>query len=181
MRLNIHTLNIHTLNIHTLNIHTLPNSKPSKQRVQTASSLDSSKNLMDMSKCVFLLQYSNRYYCNSLSSSWNVLKFTSSYSDVPHFRMVRFSNTCRWSCKFPSYTLCGFWQDYTQLYLLFGLSDFLAAIDFLYTWMRWPKHVANMEEGDVVTGFWWENLRSNNHFGDQGVSWWIILIFNFKK
>jgi hypothetical protein len=141
------------LNIHRQISH-ITKSKPSKQRLQTISSLDSSKNLMDMSKCVFLLQYSNRYYCNSLSSSCNVLKFTNSYSNVPHLRIVRFSNTCRWSRKFPSYTLCGFWQDYIQPYLFFGLSNILAAVVIrLYTWMRWMKHVANIEKGDVHTGF----------------------------
>jgi hypothetical protein len=36
--------------------------------------------------------------------------------------------------------------------------------------MRQVKHVANMEEEDVHTGFWWGNLRENDHFEDQGVN-----------
>jgi len=47
--------------------------------------------------------------------------------------------------------------------------------------MRWVKHVANMEEGDVHTGFCWGDLRSDDHFENKGVNWWIILRFNFQK
>jgi hypothetical protein len=33
----------------------------------------------------------------------------------------------------------------------------------------------------VCTGFWWENLRERDHWGDPGVDERIILRWNFKK
>ena len=35
--------------------------------------------------------------------------------------------------------------------------------------------------GEVYTGFWWEDLRERNHFGDPGIDGRIILRWNFSK
>jgi hypothetical protein len=35
--------------------------------------------------------------------------------------------------------------------------------------------------GEVCTGFWWENLRGRNHWGDPGVGGRIILRRIFRK
>jgi len=34
---------------------------------------------------------------------------------------------------------------------------------------------------EVCTGFWWENLRERDHWGDQGVDGRIILRWIFSK
>jgi hypothetical protein len=36
-----------------------------------------------------------------------------------------------------------------------------------------------MEE--VCTGFWWENLRERDHWGDSGIDGWIIIRGIFRK
>jgi hypothetical protein len=41
--------------------------------------------------------------------------------------------------------------------------------------IRWEKHVACMARGEVHTGFWWENLREEDHLKDQGIDGRIIL------
>jgi hypothetical protein len=47
--------------------------------------------------------------------------------------------------------------------------------------MRWAGHVARMGWGRACTGFWWENLREKDHWGDQGVDGRIILRRIFGK
>jgi len=35
--------------------------------------------------------------------------------------------------------------------------------------------------GEAYTGFWWGNLRENDHLGDPGIDWRIILRWIFRK
>ena len=35
--------------------------------------------------------------------------------------------------------------------------------------------------GEAYIGFWWGNLRENNHLGDPGIDWRIILRWIFRK
>jgi hypothetical protein len=35
--------------------------------------------------------------------------------------------------------------------------------------------------GEVCTGFWWENLRERDQWGDPGIDEWIILRQIFRK
>jgi hypothetical protein len=42
-------------------------------------------------------------------------------------------------------------------------------------------HVARVGSGEVCTGFWWENLRERDHWGDPGVDGRIILRRIFRK
>jgi hypothetical protein len=41
--------------------------------------------------------------------------------------------------------------------------------------IRWAGHVARMGEVKACTGFWWENLRKGDHWGDTGLDGMIIL------
>ena len=41
--------------------------------------------------------------------------------------------------------------------------------------MRWAGHVARMGEERGRIGFWWENRREGDHWGDLGLDGWIIL------
>jgi hypothetical protein len=43
------------------------------------------------------------------------------------------------------------------------------------------RHVARMDRGEACRGFWWENLRKKDHWGDPGVDGRIILRWIFKK
>jgi hypothetical protein len=36
-------------------------------------------------------------------------------------------------------------------------------------------------DGEVYTGFWWENPSERDHLEDEGVDWRIILKTMFKK
>jgi hypothetical protein len=47
--------------------------------------------------------------------------------------------------------------------------------------MRLAGHVARMGRGEVYIGFWWENLRERDHWGDSGVEGRIILRRIFRK
>ena len=47
--------------------------------------------------------------------------------------------------------------------------------------MRWAGHVARMGEGRGCTGFWWENPREGDHWGDPGTNGRIILRWIFRK
>jgi hypothetical protein len=48
--------------------------------------------------------------------------------------------------------------------------------------MSWSEHLARMGQGEVHTGFWFENLREGNHFEDLGADESIIKIkWIFKK
>jgi hypothetical protein len=47
--------------------------------------------------------------------------------------------------------------------------------------MRWAGHVAFMGRGQVLTGFWWGNLRETDHLEDLGVDGSIILRSIFRK
>jgi len=42
-------------------------------------------------------------------------------------------------------------------------------------------HVACMGEGEGCTGFWWENLRERDHWGDPDADGRIILRWIFRK
>jgi hypothetical protein len=47
--------------------------------------------------------------------------------------------------------------------------------------MRWADHVARMGREEVCTGFWWENLRERDHWGEPGVDGRIIISRIFRK
>jgi hypothetical protein len=47
--------------------------------------------------------------------------------------------------------------------------------------LRWAGHVARMWREKAYTGFWWENLRKIDYFGDPGVDGRIILRYTFRK
>jgi hypothetical protein len=47
--------------------------------------------------------------------------------------------------------------------------------------MRWAGHVARIGKDEACTGFWWENLRKREHWGDPGVDGRIILTWIFRK
>jgi hypothetical protein len=42
------------------------------------------------------------------------------------------------------------------------------------------SRVARMREGRGCTGFWWENLREGDHWGDPDVGGRIIFLFSFS-
>jgi hypothetical protein len=47
--------------------------------------------------------------------------------------------------------------------------------------MIWAGHVARMVREQTYIGFWWENLRETDHWGDPGVDGKIILRWIFRK
>jgi hypothetical protein len=46
---------------------------------------------------------------------------------------------------------------------------------------KWLGYVARMGEGRGCTGFWWENMREIDHWGDTGVDGRIILRWIFRN
>jgi hypothetical protein len=48
---------------------------------------------------------------------------------------------------------------------------------------KWAGHVARMDNGrgEACRGFWWENLRESDHWGDSGLDGKIILRWIFRK
>jgi hypothetical protein len=46
--------------------------------------------------------------------------------------------------------------------------------------MRWAQNVARMGRRETCVGFWWENLRERDHWGDPGVGGRIILGWIFR-
>jgi len=48
--------------------------------------------------------------------------------------------------------------------------------------MRWAGHKTHIgRREEVLTGFWWENLRERDHLGDLGVNGRILLRWIFRK
>jgi hypothetical protein len=47
--------------------------------------------------------------------------------------------------------------------------------------MRWARHVAVWEKGEVHTGDWWGNLKERVHLEDPGVDGRIIFRWIFRK
>jgi hypothetical protein len=47
--------------------------------------------------------------------------------------------------------------------------------------IRWARHVARIGEGRGCAGFWWENLRERDKWGDPCVDGKIILRWIFRK
>jgi hypothetical protein len=47
--------------------------------------------------------------------------------------------------------------------------------------IRWAGPVARMGERRGYTGFWWGNLREEDHLGDPGVDGRMILRWIFRK
>ena len=47
--------------------------------------------------------------------------------------------------------------------------------------MRWAEHVARIAGGEVYTGYWWGNLRDEDHLEDAGVDGRMILEWMFRK
>jgi hypothetical protein len=47
--------------------------------------------------------------------------------------------------------------------------------------MRWTRYVALLRRAEVLTGFWWGNLRERYRLEDPRVDGWIILSWIFRK
>ena len=47
--------------------------------------------------------------------------------------------------------------------------------------MIWEEHVALMGETELLTGFWWGNLKESGCFEDIGINGMIILKWILKK
>jgi hypothetical protein len=46
--------------------------------------------------------------------------------------------------------------------------------------MRWAGHVARIGTREVHTGFWWRDLREDDHLGDRGGDGRILLKWILK-
>jgi hypothetical protein len=47
--------------------------------------------------------------------------------------------------------------------------------------MIWAGYLVRIGKGEACAGFWWENVRERDHWGDPGVDGRIIIRWIFKK
>jgi hypothetical protein len=79
------------------------------------------------------------------------------------------------------YKVTGDWRKLhnEELHDLYSSSNTVWVIK--WRGMGWAGHVAWMGRGKAFTGFWRENLRERDQWGDPGVDGRIILRWIFRK